>query len=215
MEKNQDFHKEHEHAKQKHKIKINKWQISAVILGILLIISILTAGFSKIGSADLAEKTVVDKTIKFINQNLLQGQGKAVLKSVEESADLYKLKLDINGQELDSYVTKNGELLFPKAINMDETPETPEQPQAQDIPQTDIPDVKLFTMTFCPYGNQAEDAMHPVVEALKDNIEVEPHYVIYSNYRGGGPQYCLDDENKYCSMHGIQELNQDVRELCV
>jgi len=36
-----------------------------------------------------------------------------------------------------------------------------------------------------------------------------------SCYRGGGPEYCLDEESKYCSMHGIQELNQDVRELCV
>jgi len=39
--------------------------------------------------------------------------------------------------------------------------------------------------------------------------------VIYSNYQGGGPNYCLDKDSKYCSMHGIQELNQDVRELCV
>ena len=38
---------------------------------------------------------------------------------------------------------------------------------------------------------------------------------IYSNYNGGGATYCLDKENKYCSMHGIQELNQGVRELCV
>jgi hypothetical protein len=39
--------------------------------------------------------------------------------------------------------------------------------------------------------------------------------VIYSNYGGGGPNYCLDAESKYCSMHGIQELHQDIRELCV
>ncbi|MCX6777954.1 MAG: thioredoxin domain-containing protein, partial [Candidatus Micrarchaeota archaeon] len=33
--------------------------------------------------------------------------------------------------------------------------------------------------------------------------------------QGGGPQYCLDNESKYCSMHGIQEVHEDVRELCI
>ncbi len=84
-----------------------------------------------------------------------------------------------------------------------------------EITPSNNPTAYLFTMTFCPYGNQAEDGIIPVVDLLGDNIEIEPHYVIYQDYRGGGPEYCLDDENQYCSMHGIQELNQDVRELCV
>ena len=57
--------------------------------------------------------------------------------------------------------------------------------------------------------------MMPVVELLKDKADIQLHYVIYENYQGGGSKYCLDKDNKYCSMHGIQELNQDVRELCV
>ena len=58
-----------------------------------------------------------------------------------------------------------------------------------------------------------EEAIIPVAKLLQDTIEIEPHYVIYSNYGGGGPELCLDKENKYCSMHGIEELKQDVREL--
>jgi predicted DsbA family dithiol-disulfide isomerase len=78
-----------------------------------------------------------------------------------------------------------------------------------------IPQVDFFVMSYCPYGNQAEELLLPVYEKLKDKAKFVPHYVIYSNYQGGGPQYCLDDQSEYCSMHGIQELNQGIREVCV
>lgn len=77
------------------------------------------------------------------------------------------------------------------------------------------PQIDFFVMSYCPYGNQAEEAIEPVYRILKDNADFNPHYVIYSNYGGGGPDFCLDEGNKYCSMHGIQELNQNIRELCV
>jgi hypothetical protein len=77
------------------------------------------------------------------------------------------------------------------------------------------PQIDYYVMAYCPYGNQAEEAIEPVYQLLKGKADFNPHYVIYSNYAGGGSDYCLDKEAKYCSMHGIQELNQDVRELCV
>ncbi|HII30375.1 TPA: hypothetical protein HA317_04920 [Candidatus Woesearchaeota archaeon] len=74
------------------------------------------------------------------------------------------------------------------------------------------PQIDFFVMSYCPYGNQAEEAIEPVYQALGDSAQFNPRYVIYENY--GGEDYCIED-GKYCSMHGIQELNQDVRELCV
>jgi 2-hydroxychromene-2-carboxylate isomerase len=77
------------------------------------------------------------------------------------------------------------------------------------------PQIDFYVMAYCPYGNMAEEAIEPVYQLLKDKAEFNPHYVIYSNYNGGGSNYCLDSESKYCSMHGIQELNHGVREICV
>jgi glutaredoxin len=77
------------------------------------------------------------------------------------------------------------------------------------------PQIDFFVMAYCPYGNQAEEAIEPVYQLLKSKAIFNPRYVIYSNYGGGGPTYCLDAESKYCSMHGIQELNQNIREMCV
>ena len=82
-------------------------------------------------------------------------------------------------------------------------------------PKKDKPNVKFFVMAFCPFGNQAESGLEPVFRLLGDKVDWEPRYVIYSNYGSGYPDFCLDEENKYCSMHGIQELHQDVREMCV
>ena len=77
------------------------------------------------------------------------------------------------------------------------------------------PQVDFFVMSYCPYGNQAEEAMYPVYKNLGDSVEFKPRYVFYPGYQGGGAQYCIDSASQYCSMHGIQEANQDIRELCV
>jgi len=76
------------------------------------------------------------------------------------------------------------------------------------------PQIDFFVMSYCPYGNQADEGIEPVYQLLKDKAEFKPHYVIYENYGGGGPDYCLDS-GKLCSMHKIQELNQNIREACV
>ncbi len=75
-------------------------------------------------------------------------------------------------------------------------------------------EVDLFVMSYCPYGNMAEEALKPVYDLLKDYVIIKPHYVIYNYYMGGSDQYCIEN-GFYCSMHGIQELHQDIREMCV
>ncbi len=75
------------------------------------------------------------------------------------------------------------------------------------------PQIDFFVMSYCPYGNIAEEIIEEVYNEIGDSADFNPHYVIYSNY--GGPDFCLDDSQEYCSMHGLTELNQGVRELCV
>ncbi|MBR9676794.1 hypothetical protein GOV04_01520 [Candidatus Woesearchaeota archaeon] len=77
------------------------------------------------------------------------------------------------------------------------------------------PQIDFYVMSYCPYGNTAEEAISQVFHKFEGLAEFTPHYVIYSNYQGGGPKYCLDADSKYCSMHGITELNQNLREMCV
>jgi predicted DsbA family dithiol-disulfide isomerase len=81
-------------------------------------------------------------------------------------------------------------------------------------PGDNRPQIDFFVMSYCPYGNQAEEAIEPAYQLLKNSADFNPRYVVYTNYNGGGPQFCIAD-GKYCSMHGIQELNQNIREACV
>jgi glutaredoxin len=77
------------------------------------------------------------------------------------------------------------------------------------------PQIDFFVMSYCPYGNQAEEGLAPVYELLKDYADFNPRYIYYSGYGGGGSSYCIDSDDLYCSMHGVQEANQNIRELCV
>lgn len=137
---------------------------------------------------------------------------------VKDVGDLYNAKLTISGQVFDSYITKDGRLLFPQAIDLNKAATTPTtQPTAatcDTTPKTDKPTVQVFYMAFCPYGIQAIEGMAPVAKLLGDKVDIQPHYVIYPNYQGGSADYCMDNGN-ICSMHGIQELHEDIRQVCV
>ncbi|MEA3453279.1 MAG: hypothetical protein U9Q96_03025 [Patescibacteria group bacterium] len=155
---------------------------------------------------------VGEYTVDFIKENLINVPMEFEILEVKEENGLYEIKFAMlnNGetQEDTGYVTKNGKYLFFQPFTMI-------IPEPQAFNKTDKPIVDLYVMSFCPFGNQAEELMMPVVELLGDSVEVELHYIVYNNYQSGYPEYCLDQGNKYCSMHGIQELSQGIRELCV
>jgi len=129
-----------------------------------------------------------------------------VLEITDTDGGLYRLRLSVNDQNFISYATKNGNLLFPEFIDMS-------PPENQTIPLSEKPIADLFVMSFCPYGNQAEDLMKPVVDLLGSTVDFNLHYIIYSDYQS--EDFCLSSEQKYCSMHRKAEVTQNIRELCV
>lgn len=187
------------------------WKIATVVLGVLFLVSIFTNGFSF--EKKLSKEQVRDTTLAYLTK-ILQGQATATISEITEESGLYKIKMTVGDRPYTSYATKDGVLLFPSSVNMTEPVETAAAETPKEIPKTEKPVVQLFTMAYCPYGNQAETGIVPVVSLLGSSVEIEPHYVIYANYQGGGSDYCMDS-GKYCSMHGINELKEDVRELCI
>ncbi|NQU97909.1 hypothetical protein HQ533_00435 [Candidatus Woesearchaeota archaeon] len=65
------------------------------------------------------------------------------------------------------------------------------------------PRLDYFVMSFCPYGNPADEAVSYVYELLGDKITIVPHHILSVS------------GDKVASLHGEQEGNQGVRELCV
>ncbi len=71
------------------------------------------------------------------------------------------------------------------------------------IEKSEKPKVNLFVMSFCPYGNLAEDTIKPVIDLLGDKVEWNLNYVVSVN------------GTTISSLHGQPETDQNVRELCV
>lgn len=197
--------------------KIKGIGLNKILIPICIILIVLAVAQGLYSQGGVSSKKAGEIAVNYINQALA---GQATVTLMEEAVKengVYKLKLKIGDQEMVSYMTTNGKLIFPSGIeaNTDTTANNDTNTDTtSDIPKQDKTSANLFVMSFCPYGNQAEEIMMKVVDLLKDKADIQLHYVIYENYQGGGSNYCMSN-GKYCSMHGIQELNQNVRELCV
>ena len=182
--------------------KVSPWAISTLILLVILALFLAYPGITgrvvSTNGATLSGDEVAEKTIDYINNYLLQGQGTAELVGVEETNELYNVKLKIAGREYDSYATKDGTLLFPSAVDLTETLETPEQqtPETPEAPKSDRPEVHAFVMSYCPYGLRFMKAYVPVIELLGDKADLELNFVHYL-------------------MHGEEEMTENTRMYCI
>lgn len=195
-------------------IKILSDKKNQMILGIILLVilaSVATKGFSQFSF--MSPNKIANKGVEFIKEQVAKQNpnSKIELEKVEKYHGIVKATVDIDGEKVELFITNDGKVGFIQPIIMDK------ELSVKKYPKTDKVDVKLFTMSYCPFGNDAENAMIPVEALLRNDVEIEPHYVIYSNYPTKEQQagYCWDAEGKYCSMHGLSELRQNVRELCI
>ena len=180
-------------------INIKKSVLFAVI-GVLVLVIIAGGIFfwyktkAKVISADAA----ANKAITYITQNF--GLSPTLIDSVKED-NAFKVRFTINGTDYTSYVSLDGKYLFPEGYDMNAT--TTQSQTQQEIVKSDKPDIDLFVMAFCPFGNQAEDTMLPVYNLLKDDANWKIHFIV--NVSG----------NTVSSLHGEPEVLQDEREACV
>ncbi len=100
------------------------WKAITGILVILLIFSIFTQGFSfaegtPTGAAtDVSLQDAEAKAVNFVNTNLLQAPFTAKVTSSDDVGSLYLVTLDVAGQSVDSYLTKDGKLFFPQGFDV-------------------------------------------------------------------------------------------------
>jgi len=193
------------------KIPTHNWAIMTYILGILsilLLITYFTAGGGLTGKAisQNEAKTLIEN---FINDELIPTGG-ATVESIDSESGLYKANVNLDGEIIPLYFTKDGnwvgqgqelKTITGNAISGQSTPSAP-----QELPKSDKPKVELFVMSFCPYGVQAEDIMKPVYDLLKDKVDFNIRFIISV----GGDT--LASAN---SLHGPPEAEEDARQLCI
>lgn len=191
--------------------KISLWKLLTFVFAGLFVAALLNSisGLVSItGFSVGADYSAAEKAVDFINEYLLQGQAEATLLDVQEKNGLINAQIEIQGRVFDTYITSDGQLFFPQAIDLS-SPPAPLAEQAGgtetgQIPKREVPDVKLFVMSFCPFGMQAENAMIPVVELLGEKIVVEPHFVMR-----------VMPDGTFRALHGEAEAHENIRQLCI
>lgn len=73
-------------------------------------------------SETLSSQKIAEKVINYINQNIPEGITASLMEISEENG-LYKIHLKVGEIEYDSYATKDGKLLFPEGIDLEEASE--------------------------------------------------------------------------------------------
>jgi hypothetical protein len=185
-----------------------------LIIGAILIAGLIIAGaIVSVNRSDVKtvpSDEVGQKIIDFVNSELLQGRATASLTSITKEKGLYKINLSIGDQEIESYVTTDGNLFFPDAFNLEEfgleAPEGSSQNSSfcQDTRKSASPLVEAFVVSECPFGLQMQRILNRVVKnipSLAGNIKVR--------YMGA------IENNKITAMHGDSEAQENLRQICL
>jgi len=187
-------------------------QKNYVIVGLLIAVLVLIGGtfyfYQDQGATGnkISAEDAKTKATNYINQNLMGPDQNATVSKVTATGSLYQLTLDVGGQSFESYMTKDGNYLFPQGYKIKQTDSnsnSDENNQNKEIPQKETPKVELFVQSFCPYGNQAENTMKPVYDLLGDKVDWNVDFIV------------SEQNGSFNSLHGPQEVTQDKRELCV
>ncbi|MFA5754069.1 MAG: hypothetical protein WC905_01755 [Patescibacteria group bacterium] len=186
-------------------------KFTRITLPIILVIVLAVIGYFSFDkpAKNLNQDQAKTRAEEFINDFLMTDGTKATITEISEQYGLYKLKVDIVSDVVESYLSRDGKLFFPQALNIDEvtgqtaTGETGDTtgnntatPAAEVSQKSDKPVVEVFVMSYCPYGTQIEKGLLPVLKTLGNKI---------------------DFELKFCSyiMHGDQEIAENLLQYCI
>ena len=194
-----------------------KHKLTSKILPIILVLALVVIAyisFAKPSMKNVDENEAKTIAEDFINTYLMEPGAKASILDITEEYGLYKLNIDIVNGTVESYLTKDGKLFFPQALNIEEingdnntaNTSTGAVSKTEVSVKTDKPQVELFVMSHCPYGTQMEKGILPVVEALGDNIDFK---IKFNTYAMHGEKELVEQINQHCIMTEQEDLYTD------
>ena len=179
-------------------------------IGIIILILILGAFFvysEKLGNSAgnekfaeaITQEEAKGKVKDFVEGNLVQPGTSVEIKEISDESGLYKAVLNVSGQEIVSYLTKDGKQFFPQVMDIAEVEASKKGADAEaakEAPKSDKPVVDLFVMSYCPYGTQIEKGIIPAAKALEGKIDFNLKFVDYI-------------------MHGKKESDENLLQYCI
>lgn len=189
--------------------------IAGILIAGGLIYANMNGGISLAGFGMSNEK-IAQTAVDYINNNnLAPSPATVVAGSVTSEYGLVKFKIDIGGNAFDSYVTRDGKMLFPQVIALGgtntaaggntNTGGAAPKVTAADLPKSDNPMMDVFVVSRCPYGLQVQRAMASAIAAV-------PELGKYMTVRYIG---AVGGTHGITAMHGDAEALENLRQICL
>ena len=189
------------------------------IVIVVLAVAVIGLAYMQFGGSSgrvLSADDATQNAITFINDYMLKpGTEAELVGEVVQEKGLYKFTIDLEGQEISSYVTRDGTMLFPQGgIDLEEAngevagdaTESGEPKTCDDInvEKQNEPMLEAFVVSYCPYGLQMQRIINLIV---KDAPELQKNIKI---------RYMGDVENGVVTaMHGEEEALENLRQICI
>lgn len=186
--------------------------IILVLAAAVVVLAYLYFAAAPVLTRGLSAKEAGEAALGFINEYMIEGGLEAELKGdVTEESGLYKFTIQVGGQEISPYITKDGTLLFPQGgIDLEEaTRQIAEEESSPVVNRSDTlggfsvtgdevcleddkPIVYFFGANWCPHCQWEHPVVESVVEKFEghisfhNNMDSEEDDDVFAKYSPGG-----------------------------
>jgi len=154
---------------------------------------------------NLSAQDAGQKVLDFVNSNVLRGSSTASLIDTIEENGIYKVMFQVEGQNAEWRVSKDGKFVFPQAIDLTQT-EEPAQEESTTVGSFSVsadevclengkPIVYFFGSASCPHCQWEKPVIEQVMAKFEglisfhENIDSENDSDVFSKYSSGGVQH--------------------------
>lgn len=179
--------------------------IAIIIAGVLVAGIVFYTNYSKDSEGEIiSAEQAAEKVINFVNEVVLAGEATASLQGVLEENGLYKVKFAVEGQEADWIITRDGKLIFPQTINLDDFIQSGEIEKAETtignffktndaiITEEGKPVIYFFGSETCPHCRWEHPIMKQVATkfneyiSFHDNMDTDADKDVFTKYSAEG-----------------------------
>jgi hypothetical protein len=188
------------------------------IIGVFIILNQEKTQKVETSSEDLAQKA-----IDYINENMLSDGLTASLVNVVEESGLYKIHIKIGEEEYDSYVSKDGKLLFPPGFielegsELEDFEESVPETQNNNLDNASLETLakcleekgaKFYGTSGCGYCNKQKELFGEAAQYLPyvECADEKTRHICEEAEIGPVPTWDFPDGKRVSGLQSLEEL---------
>ena len=198
-----------EEESKKKKLDSGKLIALAIIIGGLVIAGSYTLFqkpkiVEKCPGESLSSQEAGEKALNYVNKVLIEGEPKASLKEVAEENCLYRVKINVNDRDFDTFITRDGKTFFIEGKKIDEELKSVEEKAAGETiggfstsgdavcEEGGKPIIYFFGSSGCPHCQWEKPVIEGVVAkfpgltSFHENIDSNTDQEVFEKYSTGG-----------------------------